>query len=141
MKPLVTFPDPESAVVSRLTTAFTGRPETYKPATITVNFPTTALTTATHLQVEAESGGAADWPVTERAQVRVTCYAGPGKRANVKALASLTQGLLLSWLGDDEVAGIVPLIGRSNVITDPTTKNLMVWFTVRVDLKATLLAS
>ena len=141
MKPLVTFPDPEAAVASRLTAAFAPRAETYKPTTITVNFPTTALTTQTHVQVELEAGGVQDYPVTEKAQVRVTCYAGPGKRTNVKALASLTQGLLCSWEGDDEVYNVTPLIGRSDVITDPTTKNLMVWFTVRVDLKATVLAS
>ena len=141
MKPLVTFPDPEAVVVARLDDAFGARGETYKPANVTVTFPTTALTTQTHVQVELESGGVADYPVTEKAQVRVTCYAGTGKRTNVKALASLAQGLLCSWEGDDEVYNVTPLVGRSDVITDPATKNLMVWFTVRVDLKATVLAS
>lgn len=141
MKPLVMFPDPEAAVVARLTAAFAPRSEPYKPGTITVSFPSVALATQTHVQVELESGGVQHYPVTEKAQVRVTCHAGPGKRTNVKALASLAQGLLCSWEGDDEVFNVVPQLGRSDVITDPTTKNLMVWFTVRVDLKATVLAS
>lgn len=141
MKPLVTFADPEALVVNYLTTAFAPRAEPYKPSTITVAFPTAALAgNVTHVQVELEVGGVADYPVTERAQVRVTCYAAPGKRTNVKALASLAQGLL-SRYADANVANVTPLVGRSDVITDPTTKNLMVWFTVRVDLKATVLAS
>ena len=143
MKPLVTFPDPEAAVVAHLSATFAARPETYKPATFTTAFPTVALTkpNGTHVQVELEAGGVQDYPVTEKAQVRVTCYAAPGERAKAKALASLTQGLLCSWGGDGEVYAVTPQIGRSDVITDPTTKNLMVWFTVRVDLKATVLAS
>ena len=141
MKPLVTFPDPEALVAGYLISAFAPRSEPYKPGTITVSFPSTALTgNASHVQAELEVGGVADYPVTERAQVRVTCYAAPGKRSNVKALASLAQGLL-SVYSDADVANVTPLVGRSDVITDPTTKNLMVWFTVRVDLKATVLAS
>jgi hypothetical protein len=64
-----------------------------------------------------------------------------GGRSDAKHLASLAQGLLYAWDGDASVAGTSPLVGRSDVITDPTTKNLMVWFTFRVSLKATLLAS
>jgi hypothetical protein len=138
-KPLVTFPDPEAAVVNALKAAFLPRAEAYKPATITTSFPAT-LTTTTHIQVELEVGNADDYPIAERAQVRVTCYAAPGKRTDVKRLASLAQGLLYTHAGGD-VAGVDILIGRSDVITDPDTKNLMVWFLARVNLKATLLAS
>lgn len=140
-KPLVVFGDPESLQIDYLTAAFEDRAEPYKPATITPNFPVTALTTATHVQVELEVGGASDYPVTERAQVRFTCYAPPGKRTWVKDLASLTQALVLSQPGDDAVSGAFPLIGRSDVTTDPDTKNLMCWFLARVDLKANVLAS
>lgn len=141
MNPLVTFPDPEAAVAFYLSAAFAARSEGYKPATITVAFPTSPLTDdATHLQVELDGSNPADYPVTERATVRVTCYAAPGKRSNVKSLASLTLGLL-TQLANDDVAGVTPLTGRSAVVEDPTTNNLMVWFTVRVNLKATLLAS
>jgi hypothetical protein len=138
-KPLVTFPDPEAAVINALKAAFLPRVETYKPATITTSFPAT-LTTSAHIQVELEVGNADDYPIAERAQVRVTCYAAPGKRTDVKRLASLAQGLLYTHAGGD-VAGVDILIGRSDVITDPDTKNLMCWFLARVNLKATLLAS
>lgn len=147
MKPLVTFGDPEAAVINALKAAFAPRAETYKPATITTAFPAAALTTATHVQVELEVGNAADYPIVERAQVRVTCYgpsvhsssSGRNARTEIKALASLTQGLLYTYAGGD-VAGVDILIGRSDVVTDPDTKNLMVWFLARVNLKATLLA-
>lgn len=139
-KPLVTFPDPEAAVINALKAAYVPRVETYKPVTITTAFPVAALTTATHVQVELEVGNANDYPIAERAQVRVTCYAGPGKRTDVKRLASLTQGLAYTLAGGS-IAGVDILIGRSDVITDPDTKNLMVWFLARVNLKATPLAS
>ena len=142
-KPLVTFPDPESAVVTYLRAELAGRAEAYAPASsaIAVTFPSTTLTgDATAVQVELESGSVADYPVTERAQVRVNCHAAPGKRSNVKALASLAQGVLYG-LTSASVAGVTPMLGRSDVIEDPDTGNLMCWFTVRVDLKASLLAS
>jgi hypothetical protein len=141
-KPLVTFPDPEAHQIAALKAAFAPRSETYKPATISTSFPTAALTgDATHVQVELEVGGADDYPITERAQVRYTCYAAPGKRTNVKALASLTQGLVYAQVGDGSVSGAFIRIGRSDVVTDPDTKNLMVWFIASVSLKATVLAS
>ena len=149
MKPLVTFADPERKVMDYLRAAFATRSEAYKPSGISTSFPSAALDNTTRLQVELEVGGAEDYPVTERAQIRVTCHAPNGRgagdtvggRTDVKDLASLTQGLLYAWEGDADVAGTTPLVGRSDVITDPTTKNLMVWFTFRVSLKATSLAS
>jgi hypothetical protein len=143
VKPLVTFPDPEALVIAGLDAAFAPRAETYKPADISPSFPTTGLTKTpltTHVQVELDGGSAADYPVTERATVRITCHAPKGERGAVKNLASLTQGLV-TRLGGASIAGVVPLVGRSSVIADPATGNLMVWFTVRADLKATLLAS
>lgn len=145
-KPLVTFADPEAAIINGLKAAYTPREESYKPATVKSSIPVDAdgkpisLTTATHVQVELEVGNADDYPVTERAQVRVTCYASKDHRSDVKALASLTQGLVYG-LSSATVAGCDILIGRSDVVTDPDTKNLMVWFLARVNLKATLLAS
>lgn len=142
MKPLVTFPDPEALIVGYYTDAFADRTEPYAPATVTTGFPAEALfDTTTHLQVELEAGNAADYPVTERAQVRVTCYAAPGHRSDVKRLATLAQGLLYVHPGDEAVAGTSPLVGRSDVIADPDTHNLMVWFTFRVNLKATQLTA
>jgi hypothetical protein len=142
MKPRVIFADPEALVVNYLKAEFLARVETYKPTVVGVNFPSTTLTgNGTTLQVELEVGNADAYPISERAQVRVTCHAAPGKRDNVKDLASLTQALLYSHEGDANVAGVFIQTGRSDVITDPATKNLMVWLLVRVALKATPLAS
>lgn len=133
-KPRVTFPDPEAAVVGVYTAAGIAD-------VVSVSFPSQTLTgTAKHLQIELEVGGTEDYPVTERAQVRVTCHMPPGQRTAVKTLASLAQATLYAHSGGN-ILDATPLVGRSDVITDPTTKNLMVWFTFRVSLKATLLAS
>ena len=130
------FADPEHLLIDGLTEAFAIRSEPYTPATITPGFPAVALAgDATHVQVELEQGNTDDYPVTERAQVRVTCYAAPGHRDNVKNLASLTHALALGLSGPS-LAGVQPRIGRSSVIEEPTTENLMVWFIVRADLIA-----
>lgn len=139
MKPLVTFADPERALIDYLTDVAVGYPETYAPTTVSDGFPPTG--SAYHLQVELEAGNADDYPIAERAQVRVNCWAPSGKRTDVKALASLAQGLVYRHPGDVNVAGCSILVGRSDVITDPDTKRLMCWFLVRVNLKATVLAS
>ena len=149
MKPRVIFGDPETLLANHIRTQFTGRPEVYKPATVSTSFPSTALVNATHVQVELEVGSADDYPIAERAQVRVTCHAPNargtghtvGGRSDVKRLASLAQALIYSHPGNADVAGCTILVGRSDVIEDPDTTNLMVWFLVRVNLKATLLAS
>lgn len=133
MKPLVTFPDPETALIGYLSGIMALPPSS-------TSFPAAALVEP-RLQVELEVGNAADYPITERAQVRVTCHAPAGKRTDVKALASLAQAYVYGHPGDSDVAGCSILVGRSDVITDPDTKNLMVWFLARVNLKATLLAS
>lgn len=135
------FADPERLLIDGLMAAFAGRTESYVPAEVSTDFPTLPLTgDDTHVQVELEQGNSNDYPVTERAQVRVTCYAAPGHRDNVKDLASLTHALVLGLSGPS-LAGVQPRVGRSSVTADPATKNLMVWFLVRADLKATPLAS
>lgn len=139
----MTFPDAEAAVVAYLRDAFDDHVAVWVPedASVSVRAAQSSLSgDATAVQVELESGNVVDFPVTERAQVRVTCYAGAGKRSNVKALASLALGLL-ARMHTADVAGVVPMIGRSDVVEDPDTGNLMCWVLVRVDLKATQLAS
>jgi hypothetical protein len=143
VKPLVTFGDPEALVQSYLVSAFAPRAESYKPATIGTGFPASALTKTpfrSHVQVELEAGSVADYPVTERAQVRVNCWVPDGERSKAKALASLTMGLL-HRAAFDGAAGCVVTTGRSDVIEDPATGYLMCWFLVRVNLTATVLAS
>lgn len=136
----VTFPDPEKVVIDYLVARFAGRPEAYKPATITSAFPTVALAgDSTHLQVELEVGDPEDYPVTEWAQVRLTGYAAPGKRSNAKGVAGLTLALVASHPGSASILATQIRTGRSNVIKDPDTGNLMVWLLARVALKPTVL--
>jgi hypothetical protein len=141
VKPLVTFADPEAVVRTYLLAEFAARSEVYKPATITNAFPTSALSgNATHVQVELDGANVEDYPVTERATVRITCYAAPTAPTNAKNLASLTQGLVTRFPGSADAHSVDPLTGRIKTV-DPTTKNHLVTFTVRVNLKATQLAS
>jgi hypothetical protein len=137
VKPLVTFADPEAAVIGYLNNAFIGPLAGRKPTTIKTDPPSTNLGASTHVQVELDASFTQDLPATERATVRVTCHAGAGHRSDVKALASLVQGLLTIHPGDANVFGTRPLVGRSGIITDPATKNLMVWFSFRVNMRPT----
>ena len=127
----VSLPDPERELVALLTTALGA-------GIVSTDFPSTTLTgTNRKVQVDLEGGSAADYPVTERAQVRVTCHRAPGKRTDVKADAATVLRHLVSSRRAN-VAGIFPLGGRSAVSVDPDTGNVMCWVLVRVDLKATL---
>jgi hypothetical protein len=129
--PAVVFGDPEATVRESLIAGMTGRPEAYATTSVSTYFPATPLAgDDTHLQVELEGTNSEDYPVRERTQVRITAYAAPGRRSNAKDLATLAQGLLLS------LPGVFPSTGRSSVIKDPETRNLMCWFLIRADLLA-----
>lgn len=131
MKPTVTLPDPEKAVIDIL-----GGPTVAAP-----EFPSRTLTgTNKRIQVELEASNTDDYPVTSRAQVRVVSYAAPGRRDEVKADAAALLATLYAYPGDADVAGIVPLAGPSAVSTDPGTRNVACWVLVRVDLIATTVA-
>lgn len=135
-QPAVMFADPEARAKALLWAGMTGRPEAYATTSISVDPASASLAgDASHLQVELEGSDSTDYPILEHSQVRVTAYVAKGKRSNAKDLASLAQGLLLSH------AGIFPGTGRSDVVKDPDTGNLMVWFLVRVDTSATPIAS
>lgn len=139
MRPLVTFADPEASARTALLAGLEGRVEAYIPASITNKFPTAALTgDATHLQVELDGVPGADYPVTERATVRVTAYSAPGSPSNAKSLATLAQGLLYVYGGDSDVHGFQPLTGRLKAV-DPATGNNLVSFTMRADMVAHVL--
>lgn len=138
--PLVTFGDPEAEMVDYLKTAYASRSESFKPAKVTTE-PPVKLSGATHVQVEMDGTPSDVYPAGEFATVRFTCHAPAGRRGDVKALASLTQGLAYRFPGSAGVAGAFPLVGRSAVIVDPSTKNLMVWFTCQVTLRPTPAAS
>lgn len=132
------FADPEAVVRAALADGFIGRTET--PTKITTTYPNDSLTgSAFWIQVELEGDSADDYPVTARAVVRVTIHAPKLKRDLVKRAADASRSLL-SVASDEDVAAFWPQ-GRSAVIPDPDTDNLMVWFLCRVDLLAIPLAT
>lgn len=131
MKPLVDLPDAEREVIDIL--------EAAGHAVVKTDYPDESLSgTAYWLQVDQEAGDADDYPVVERAQVRVTAHAAKGRRTAVKQHAAEALADLYSFAGNANVAGVVPLGGRSAVSTDPDTGNVMCWVLVRVDLLASL---
>ena len=128
-KPLVDLPDAERVVIDAL--------EAAGHDVVTTNYPDEALTGTDYvLQVDLEASNADDYPVTERAQVRVVAHVGPNRRGAAKQHAAEALADLYVY-SSANVAGIVPLVGRSTPTTDPTTKNVMCWVLVRVDLLAT----
>jgi hypothetical protein len=130
VKPLVDLPDAERVVIDILEDA--GHP------VVKTDYPSTRLTGTDYwLQVDLEASNTADYPVTERAQVRVTAHVAPGRRTAVKLIAAEALADLYTSVSST-VAGIVPISGRSAVSTDPATGNVMCWVLVRVDLLASL---
>lgn len=140
MKPLVTFPVPDTLVRDYLRPLLVARPESYAPNTVSDGFPASGFT-GTHLQVELEAGNADDYPVTERAQVRFNCWAPKDRPTDAKNAATLVMAHVYALEGVAGIAGTQILGGRSDVITDPTTGYEMCWFLARVNLLATALAS
>ena len=128
--PAVIVSDPEREVVTVLAAAL-------GPGVAFTAYPSSKIAPgALWVQVELEGGNVADYPITERAQVRITCHAA--QRTAVKAHADTVRRHLATFPGSSTVAGIHPVTGRSGVSTDPDTGNLMCWLLVRVDLKASL---
>jgi hypothetical protein len=129
MKPLVDLPDAERQLMTVLLNL--------GYASVSTDYPSARLgSTATHIQVDLEASNTDDFPVTERAQVRVVVHASEGRRGAVKAIAAEVLADLYSFTGNAGIAGIVPLSGRSAISSDPTTRNVMCWVLVRVDLLA-----
>lgn len=141
--PVLTYSDPEDAVIDAINLALIGRIETYLPSSVSVDIPSEPLavgaTDGFRIQVSYEAPAAGDRHTKEQAQVRVTCWASKRKRSDVKALASLVLGLLIAHPSDPVVGPIRRVLGRSAVATDPDTENLSCWFLVRVNLHATQL--
>lgn len=129
----VTFPDPE-VVVKDVLVATEG-------AIVSMDYPSARLTgTNKKIQVTLDGTDSSDYPVVERASVRVTFHTAPEKRSDVKSYASSCLAKLANYAGSTTVAAFVPLIGRSAVSVDPATGNHMCWVLVRVDMKPTALA-
>lgn len=136
MKPLVEYPDPEAAIVTYFATAYTGNIADRKPANIKTSAPQAPLAADTDwLQVEHD-GSPEVVGYVEQATVRVNYHTPPGKRSDAKRGAALAWGLLAQHPGDESVHNTVALVGRQQPVVDPATKNVMVWFTFRVNLRA-----
>ena len=130
-KPLVDLPDAEEVVRDVLLAA--GHTD------VRGEFPSNRLSGTSYvLQVDQEPGDARRYPIVERVPVRVTVHVAPGRRTAAKELASDVLADLYTFAGDADCAGIVPRSGRSAISTDPSTRNVMCWVLVRVDLKASL---
>lgn len=136
--PLVEFGDPERAIIDYLAGAYIGALAERKPTEFDVHPPVRTLVSGvSRLQVELDGTPIVE-PMIERATIRCTYHVSPStpdKRDAVKKGASLARGLVLSHPGDEVVWGTQPLVGRSRVLTDPDTSNLMVWFTIRANLR------
>lgn len=123
----VVMGDPEAECVAVLEAAF-------DDATVDVAYPSDPLAgDEVWLQVDLETGNADDYPIAERAQVRITAHVPNGRRTLAKATADQARTALASWDGNAAVAG-VGVGPRSGVTTDPDTDNLMCWFLARVNL-------
>lgn len=142
MIPLVIFTSPEAALKTYLEAELPTHYDGWT-ATVSTSHPSASLvkspTRQVHVQIEHEVGDDADFPVVERDQVRLTVHVPRGERALALSVASLVRGLVLRFQGGS-IAGVSPGIGRSDVIADNTTTNLMVWSLVRVSTKASQVA-
>ncbi len=139
MRPQVTFPDAERALLGFLGPLWAARSEPFKPATRSNKFPSAALAgNATHLQVELDGTPLVEYPATERATVRFTFWSAPSSQDNAKQGASITQALIATHPGDDDVWSTRILTGRLKGVDDDTRNNF-VSFTARVSLRPTAL--
>lgn len=124
----VVIADPERICIDVLTAAL--------GAVVSTDYPDEPLAAGTrHVQVDLEGGDDSDYPVAERAQVRIVCHRPRTDRTQVKADADQCRRILATYEGSATVAGIKPRGARSAVATDNDTGNLMCWILVRVDLK------
>jgi len=135
--PLVTFADPEVAVVDYLTTALAGRSESYTSGvTVGAFYPrsSTDAPVQPFVQVSWDGTPTVPYPITERATIRVTCWAdNPGP---AKLTAQLVQGLLAVHPGDTGVFAVQILTGPLPA-RDPDTGLFGVSLTCRVSLRPT----
>ena len=139
MKPLVEFGDAEAAMIRHISAGWATRVEAYRPATFTNAFPVAALRGAvTHVQVELDGTPIVEYPATERASVRFTCWAAPGQPSHAKRVAALTQAMVATHPGDADVWGTRILAGRLRG-RDPATGNEFVFFTARINLRPSAL--
>lgn len=136
MRPAVVFADAERAMREYLTPLWSARADVFKPTGIFTNkFPAAALTgNATHLQIELDGTPVVEYPATERATVRFTFWSAPSSQDNAKNGAAITQALVATHPGDEDVWSTRILTGRLKGVDDDTRNNF-VSFTARVSLR------
>jgi hypothetical protein len=136
MRPLVTFPDAEEAMLGYLKPLWQARAEDeFRPVTFGNAFPAKSPAgKATHLQIELDGTPVVEYPAVERATVRFTLWAAPGQQDAAKAAAGITQALVATHPGDQDVAATRLLTGRLKG-ADPTTRYPFVSFTARISLR------
>lgn len=130
-KPAVTYPDPERAVVDRLTawlaaegesvTVAVGVPDTWTPASLP------------HLSVAWDGTPLHRHPVAEMPTIRVTAWSASPTTA--KRLAHLALGLLCAHTGDATIGAVTRLAGPQPA-RDEATRAELAWFTVRVTVRS-----
>lgn len=130
----MTHADPEREVIDYYQAAYIGALAGKKPTKIDTGPPQSGLSGTTWLQVESDGTPSADG-YHEWVTVRVVFHAPPGRRSDAKEGAALAAGLLGIHPGNERVAGTKQLLGRSRPTIDPTTKNVMCWFTFRVTMR------
>jgi len=130
----VTFGDPEEPLIGYLRDLDLVL-DSAGAIVVDVDAPSTALVGAQRrIQLEL-AGTTTSSRVLEQSTLRFVAWAPKGKRHEVKALQSWIRSQLVIFPGDDDIDVVSPLVGRSAVATDPDTKNLSCWGTVRVSLR------
>lgn len=134
-KPLAAAPDAEIVAVQYLTAALVAHGET---VTVGVVIPTTSTWTAStkFIQVALDGTPTVEYPVMERASLRVTAWAGSTTEA--KRLCRVVLAMLLSHPGGNGVGSIRPLTGCLPT-KDPTTGAQLATGSVRMNLLYSLL--
>jgi hypothetical protein len=133
--PLAVAPDAERVTIDYLKPALIARSQ---DVTVGVDIPTT-WTTATkpHVQVALDGTPLVIYPITVRATVRLTAWAGSTTAA--KDLVALAMGLMLSHPGDTKVASVKPGTGVLPT-RDHDSGAQLASVTVRVNLLMAILA-
>lgn len=129
MKPTVTYPDAERAVVDLLGPLMA---DTGEDVTVSVGVPTTwTADSKAHLQVAWDGTPAVDHPVASRCTIRIVARASTPTEA--KRLAWLAHGLLCAHQGD--VARFASLTGPLPA-RDPATSAELASTTVRATFRS-----
>lgn len=131
MKPAVTFPDAERAVVDLLA----GLIGPHQPdATVGIGVPPGWGTSSPpHIEVDWDGTPTNFHPVADRPTIRVVVRARTTSEA--KRLAQLARGLLLAHTGAGDIARIRPGVGVMPA-RDPDTKAELASFTLLVTVRA-----